>query len=83
MLGRDVVDAEGVNDLRPIEQTGALLGRLEPVHDVVVGEDLLEWAPARVLAEHVLGYLLLARRALEQEGEEIPEHRRRDCILSV
>lgn len=65
MRGDDVL-ADGAHELRPVEQAVDLL-RAEAVRHERVVEDLLERAPAMVLANHVLGDEILLLRALEQE----------------
>jgi hypothetical protein len=67
------VAPDRLDDLGPVEQAGALLGALQPVHDVAVLEDLRERAAAVVLADDVLRHALLAGRALEQEREDVLE----------
>src|SRR6188472_1842451 len=67
------VAPDRLDDLGPVEQAGALLGALQPVHDVAVLEDLRERAATVVLADDVLRHALLARRALEQEREDVLE----------
>ena len=62
---RDGVLADCADDVGPVEQARALLRR-EPVAHVRVLEDLLELAPALVLADHVGGDALLLRRATKR-----------------
>jgi len=69
----DRVVADRLDHLGPVEQSCAL--------HVPVLEDLGEVAAPVVLADHVGGDALLRRRALEEEGEEVPERHRGDCIL--
>src|SRR5713226_6458529 len=82
----DVVLAERVHDLGPVEQAGLLLRR-EAVLDVPVLEDLRDPAPARVLAREVRHDLLLHRRPPELDGEGLPEPvaevHATDCIVEA
>jgi hypothetical protein len=70
-----------LQNLRSVEQATPLLVR-EPVDDVLVLEDLSQRTPAVVLANDVLGDSFFCRRALEEEGEEVSQRHRDDCILT-
>src|SRR5688500_6828242 len=76
----DRVVADRLDHLGPVEQPRALVRR-EAVLDVAVLQDLGEVAAPVVLADQVGGDAFLRRRALEEEGEEVPERHRGDCIL--
>jgi hypothetical protein len=81
----DVLLAERVHDVGPLEQPSLLL-RCQAVLDVAILEDLREVAAAPVLARHVRDDLLLRRAAGEEEGERITKHACQpvhggDCIV--
>jgi len=59
---------------RPVEQARPLRGGLQPVHDVVILEDLAQRAPSCVLPDHIVRHPFLLRRALEEEREQFSEH---------
>ena len=63
-----------MDDLGPVEEARSLLRRLEAVPDVVIGEDLVQRAASRVLAQDVLRNALLSYGALEEEREEVLQH---------
>ena len=70
--GVDVLLAERVHDVGPVEQA-ALLLRRQAVLDVAVLQDLRQLAAPPVLARDVRDDLLLGRAPGEEERERVPQ----------
>ena len=70
--GVDVLFAERVHDVGPLEQPGLLL-RGQPVEDISILEDLSQAPAPPVLARDVGNHLFLGRVTGEEEREGIAQ----------